>query len=127
MYKRQYPDSSDTDLDFFEIYGALSYDLTEAFGVGGSVNYDPDNENAFIEANAAFAISEIFSVDAQVGNYSFDGGDDYTMFALGASAEFKGFGLDFRYWSNDIETAGLGEADADLLDDRFVVTLSRAM
>ena len=49
------------------------------------------------------------------------------MFALGASTEFEGFGLDFRFWSNDIETAGLADTDADLLDDRFVITLSRSM
>ena len=122
-----YPDSSESDLDFFEVYGALSYDLTESFGVGGSANYDPDNENLFVEANAAFAVTEFLSVDAQIGNYSFDEGEDYTMFAIGASTEYKGFGLDFRFWSNDIETAGLGEGDADLLDDRFVVTLSRSM
>ncbi len=122
-----YPDSSDTDLDFTEVYGALSYGLTEQFGVGGSVNWDPDNQNVFIEANAALAISDMFSVDGQVGNYSFDGGDDYTMFALGATTSFEGFDLDFRFWSNDIETAGLASTDADLLDDRFVVTLSRSM
>lgn len=122
-----YPDSSDTDLDFTEIYGALSYGLTEQLGVGGSVNWDPDNENIFIEANAAFAVNDMFSVDGQVGNYSFDGGDDYTMFALGATASLEAFDVDFRFWSNDIETAGLASTDADLLDDRFVVTLSRSM
>ena len=94
--------------------------------MGGSVNWDPDNENVFIEANAAFTFNDYFSVDGQVGNYSFDGGDDYTMFAIGASTSFEGFGLDFRYWSNDIDTGGLADPDADLLDDRFVVTLSRS-
>jgi len=122
-----YPDSSDTDLDFTEIYGALSYGLTEQLGVGGSVNYDPDNQNTFIEANAAFAANDFFSIDGQVGNYSFDGGDDYTMFALGATTSFEGFDLDLRFWSNDIATTGLTPADADLLDDRFVITLSRSM
>ena len=122
-----YPDSSDTDLDFFELYGALSYGLTEQFGVGGSVNWDPDNENIFVEANAAFTFNDFLSVDGQVGNYDFDGGGSYTMFALGASTSFEGFGVDFRYWSNDISTTGLADVDADLLDDRFVITLSRSM
>ena len=122
-----YPDDSDSDLEFVEIYGGLSYGFTEQFGVGGSVNWDPDNENVFVEANAAYTFNEYLSVDAQVGNYSFDDGEDYTMFAVGASTSYKGFGLDFRYWSNDIDTDGLVENDADLLDDRFVVTLSRSM
>lgn len=122
-----YPDSSDSDLDFTEVYGALSYGLSDQFGIGGSVNWDPDNQNTFIEANAAYTVNDQVSFDAQVGNYSFDGGDDYTMFAVGATTSFEGFDLDFRFWSNDIETAGLAETDADLLDDRFVVTLSRSM
>ena len=115
-----YPDDSDSDLEFVEIYGGLSYGFTEQFGVGGSVNWDPDNENVFVEANAAYTFNEYLSVDAQVGNYSFDDGEDYTMFAVGASTSYKGFGLDFRYWSNDIDTDGLVENDADLLDDRFL-------
>ena len=91
-----YPDDSDSDLEFVEIYGGLSYGFTEQFGVGGSVNWDPDNENVFVEANAAYTFNEYLSVDAQVGNYSFDDGEDYTMFAVGASTSYKGFGLNFR-------------------------------
>lgn len=116
-----YPDDSSEDLDFYELYGALSYSLTDAFGVGGSVNWDPDNKNTFVEGNAAFSLNDFLSVDGQVGHYAFDGGGDYTMWALGATASYEGFDLDLRYWDTDI---GNG---VDIAEERFVVSLSRSL
>ncbi len=115
-----YPDSSDSDLDFFELYGGLGYEFAGGLAIGGQVSWDPDNQNIYSEATAGFALSEAFGVDVSVGNYNFDGGGDYTGWSLGGTYSLAGFGLDLRYWDTDID-------GSDIADERVVVTLSRAM
>lgn len=122
-----YPDSSDSDLDFVEVYGGLGYEFAGGSSVGGSVAYDPDNESAYIEATGGHAFTDYLSVDVSVGNYSFDGGGDYTNWSVGGTYSLEGFDIDVRYWGNDVETTGLSPSGADLLDDRVVVTLSRSL
>lgn len=115
-----YPDSSDTDLDFFEVYGGLGYEFKGGLALGGQVSWDPDNQNVYSEATAGFALSETFGVDASVGNYNFDGGSDYTGWSLGGTLAFTGFELDVRYWDTDIDGTSIA-------DERVVLSLSRAM
>ena len=80
-----YPDADDEDLDFVELMAALSYEFEGGLGLGGSLFYDPDNKSTYVEATAGFALTEAFGVDASVGNYSFDGGGDYTTWSVGGT------------------------------------------
>ena len=113
-----YPDSSGLDYDFVELYGGLSTELGAGVGLSGYIYWDPDNENIYVEAAAGYALTETLGVDATVGNYSFDGGGDYTTFSVGATlATSVGLDLDFRYWDTDING----------LDDTFVFTVSKAL
>lgn len=121
-----YPDSETEDLDFIEIYGGLGYAFESGFELGGYVYVDPDNESFYTEATAAYALSDMFSIDGSIGNYGFDGGGDYVNFSLGATASLEMFDLDLRFWSNDIDAGG-NPVTKDLLDDRVVFTISRSM
>src|SRR5690606_4539306 len=51
-----YPDSEDSDLDFFEVYGKLSK-TWDQFTLGGTLNWDPDNETVYADASAGFALT----------------------------------------------------------------------
>lgn len=115
-----YPDADDSDLDFVELKGALGYSFDAGLSVGGEVYYDPDNKNLYLNATAGFALAENLGIDGSVGNYSFDGGGDYTNWSLGATTEAAGFGFDLRYWGTDID-------GVEIADDRVVLTVSRSM
>lgn len=108
------------DLDFAEVYGGVGYDIN-AVSLGASVAFDPDNENTYVEGTVGYQVADNFSVDAGVGNASFDGGDDYNQFNVGATYSVpEYFDIDIRYWSNDADT------DVDIFDDRVAVTISRS-
>lgn len=115
-----YPDDGNEDLDFYELTGALSYELESGLGFGGLLAWDPDNENVYIEASAGYSVTDFFAIDGSVGNYSFDGGDDYTNWSLGGTYSLEGFDFDLRYWGTDVD-------DSSLTDDRIVLTLSRSL
>lgn len=115
-----YPDAEDSDLDFVELKGKLGYAFEGGLSVGGEAYYDPDNQNVYLNASAGFALAENFSVDGSVGNYSFDAADDYTNWSVGAKTSAAGFGFDLRYWGTDID-------DLEIADDRFILTVSRAL
>ena len=116
-----YPDADDEDYDFLEIYGGLSKELEGGVGLGGYIYWDPDNESFYVEGSAGYSLTESFGIDATLGNYSFDGGGDYTNWSLGATlATPVGLDLDFRYWGNDTDGGGVA-------DDRFVISVSKAL
>lgn len=116
-----YPDADDADYDFFEIYGGLSYEFEGGVGVGGTVSWDPDNQNVYVEGSASYAFTDAFGVDATVGNYSFDGGGDYTNWSVGASyATPVGIDLGLRYTDTDIDGTTIAE-------DRVVFSISKAL
>lgn len=116
-----YPDSDDEDLDFVEIYGGLTYDFEGGVGVGGYAYWDPDNESFYVEGSAGYSFTDEFSVDGTVGNYSFDGGGDYTNWSLGGTYSTPvGIDLDLRYWDTDIDNTGIAE-------DRIVFTVSKSL
>jgi len=115
-----YPDAEEEDLDFLELTAALSYEFEGGLGLGGALFYDPDNKNTYIEASAGYSLTEAFSIDGTLGNYSFDGGGDYTNWSLGATYSLKGFDLDLRYWGTDVD-------DLSIADDRIVFSISRSL
>ncbi len=122
-----YPDSGSQDLDFIELYGGLGYAFGSGPEVGASLAWDPDNQNIYAEATAGYSFSDMFTADVSLGNYSFDGGGDYTSYSVGGTLSYEGFDFDLRYWGNDIDTAGLSGTAKDLLGERIVLTLSRSL
>ena len=116
-----YPDSDDEDLDFVELQAALGYAFEGGVEVGGAVYWDPDNENIYIEGSAGYAFTDVFSADVSVGNYSFDGGGDYTNWSLGGTYTTPvGIDLDLRYWDTDIDDTGIA-------DERVVLTIAKSL
>lgn len=113
-----YPDADDMDYDFVELYGGVGTDFESGFGISGYLYWDPDNQNVYVEGAASYSITDSFSVDGSVGNYSFDGGGDYTAFSVGATYSTSvGLDLDLRYWDADV--AGV--------DDSVVFTVSKSL
>lgn len=113
-----YPDSGDLDYDFVELYGGIGADFEYGLGIGAYLYLDPDNENYYVEGSAGYSFTDSFSADLTLGNYSFDGGGDYTTYNLGATyATPIGLDLDLRYWDTDINGS----------DDAVVFTVSKAL
>lgn len=113
-----YPDADDEDYDFVELYAGVGNDFENGFGLSGYIYLDPDNENVYLEGAASYAVTDTFSVDGSVGNYSFDGGGDYTAFSFGGTYSTSvGVDLDLRYWNTD----------ADGIDDAFVFTIAKSL
>jgi uncharacterized protein (TIGR02001 family) len=113
-----YPDAETDDFDFYEVYGKVSKEFG-AFGIGGSLNYDPDNENLYADVGASYAILENLSVDGTLGKY-LEGFDEYSQFTVGATYSVGGVDLDLRYYQNDID--GIGD-----FENNVVFSIGRAM
>lgn len=100
-----YPDSSGTDLDFYEVNIAAGKEFDGGFSLGGSVNYDPDHETLYADISAAFPVSDMFSIDAGYGALVDEGdgflGGDYTGFNVGGTLSLHGLDFDVRYYDND--------------------------
>lgn len=112
-----YPDSSDSDLDFFEVYGGLGYAFEGGVGVGGYLYYDPDNETLYADFSAEYGLTEEITVGATFGTY-LDGFDEYTNWSIGGSyATPIGVDLNLKYTDNDV----------DGLDDAFVFGISKSL
>lgn len=112
-----YPDTD--DLDFTEVYGGLGYEFAGGFGVGGYVYYDFDNESTYVEGTASYGFTDELSVDASLGNYSFEGGGDYTNWSIGGTYAFDVVDVDLRYWDTDVDGV------APVADERIVLTFSK--
>jgi uncharacterized protein (TIGR02001 family) len=106
------------DLDFLELKAGLGFSA-DALSGGATVYYDPDNKNTYVEGTGTYAITEQFKGLASLGNYSFDGGGDYTTWMLGASYSFELFDVSLKYTDTDIDGAG------DIADDNIFVTISK--
>jgi uncharacterized protein (TIGR02001 family) len=106
------------DLDFLEVKAGLGYTV-DALSAGVTAYYDPDNKNTYVEGTGTYAFTEKFKGLASVGNYSFDGGGDYTNWSLGATYSFDLFDLTGKYTDTDIDGAG------DIADENFVVMISK--
>lgn len=110
-----YPDSEDSDLDFFEVYGKLSKTF-DAVTLGGSLNWDPDNETVFADASIGYAVTPEFSLSAGYGAY-LEGFGEYSGWNAGGSWAVGGVTLGARYHDNDISG----------LDESIVFSIGRAM
>jgi uncharacterized protein (TIGR02001 family) len=96
-----YPDSGPVDIDFWEIYGKLSKTF-DKITIGGSLNFDPDNENIYADIGAGFAVTETLTLSAGYGHYEFDLGGDYDGWNAGGTLNVSGVALGVRYHDNDI-------------------------
>ena len=110
------------DLDFFELKAGASISPTEALSLGAvafatdEFGGDGGDEALYLEANAAFALSDAVGISGAVGNQEV-GDDDYTTWNIGASYAFHGFGFDLRYHETDIDDA----------DEEISFTISREL
>lgn len=110
-----YPDSGPNDVDFYEVYGKMSKTF-DNFTLGGSLNWDPDNETVFADASAGLAITPEFSASIGYGKY-LEGAGEYAGWNAGASWAVGGVTLGARYYDNDITGS----------DDGMVFSIGRAM
>lgn len=101
-----YPDSG-LDLDFYEVYGKLSKDFDNGFSLGGSLNWDPDNETIYADVSAGFAVSDIFGLSATYGQY-LDGAGEYANWTVGGSLALSGLDFGLGYYDSDISGADEG-------------------
>jgi uncharacterized protein (TIGR02001 family) len=89
--------------------------------LGAAVYYSPDFFGAddaatYLEANAAYALADKWTVSGAVGHQWLDVNADYTTWNLGlAYALTDHLAVDVRYHDTDV--------DGPLTDDRFVVGL----
>lgn len=118
-----YPDAETGDYDFVELKGALGYTFTGGVSVGGALYWDPDNQNVYVEGSADYSFTDALSVGATVGNYSFDGGGDYTNWSLGGSyATPVGIDLGLRYYDTDGD-----DLYGSIAEERIVFSVSKAL
>ncbi|MEQ9434631.1 TorF family putative porin [Hyphomonas sp.] len=116
-----YPDADESDLDFVEVKGALGYEFASGVAVGAEAYYDFDNENLYLNATAGYGFTDAFSADVSVGNYSFEGGGDYTNWSLGGTYSLPiGIDVDLRYWGTDVD-------DTSIADERVVLTFAKSL
>lgn len=94
-----YPDAEDADYNFYEIYGGISKEWG-AFGLGGTLSYDPDNETTYADVSASYAITDSFSVGAGYGKY-LDGFGEYAGYNVGATYSAGGLDFGLSYYDND--------------------------
>jgi len=110
-----YPDSS-SDINFWEVYGALSKDFDNGLSLGGSLNWDPDNETVYADASVGYAVTDIFSISAGYGKW-IEGLGEYEGWNAGATLSLHGLDFGLTYYDNDITGN----------DDSFVFSIGKAL
>lgn len=111
-----YPDAGTGDYNFWEVYGKLSKTFDGGVSLGGSLNWDPDNETVYADASVGFALSPEFSISAGYGAY-LEGFGEYSGWNAGGSWAVAGVTLGARYYDND----GAGD------NDNVVFSIGRTM
>lgn len=119
-----YP-SGDADFDWMEFklgasfapiepltLGVTAYLSEEAFNIS-------DNEGTYLEASAAYAFTDAFSVSGAFGNFDQDVVGDYDTWNLGLRYAAFGFGFDLRYHEADLP--------APAPEEEISFTISRAL
>ncbi|MEZ5937321.1 MAG: TorF family putative porin [Hyphomonadaceae bacterium] len=96
-----YPDAEDSDLNFFELNAGVSKEFESGVSLGGTINWDPDNETVYADFSTGYSFSDAFSVDAGYGKY-LDGFGEYGGWNLGGTWSVMGVDLDLRYYDNDM-------------------------
>ncbi|MDC9724425.1 MAG: TorF family putative porin [Gammaproteobacteria bacterium] len=111
---------SEDELNFFEVYGFVSYSFLSA-GVSYSMDlFDTEAEDdLYYQLDASYDVGSI-SLAAGVGRYDYDASasEDYTNWYIGASTELAGFGLDVTYHDTNLDGSDT---------DTVVFTISKSM
>jgi len=112
---------SEDALDFFELYGSLSYSfLTAGIAYTADAEDEALEDSIYYSLGGDYAIGR-FTVAAGLGHYDYDDDnayEDYTNWYVGASTELAGFGLDVTYHDTDLDGSDT---------DAFVFTISKSM
>lgn len=128
-----YPDSTNAfgEFDFWELKAAGAITPVEALTLGAEANFSPDfttngGQSWYVEANAAYALTSMFSLSGAYGNQSVETAnyyagstDNYNAWQLGGTFEAYGFSFDLRYHDTDLATA--------VTEERVVATLKREL
>jgi uncharacterized protein (TIGR02001 family) len=117
-------------LDFFEVYGFVSYSfVTVGAAYTAWADTDASEDNVYYSLDLSHDIGN-YTLAAGVGYYDFDesanGEDSYVNYYIGASTEFAGFGFDLTY--NDTNDDAEDYLDDDsITDGSLVFTISKSM
>ncbi len=111
-----YPDADTADLNFYEVNFGLSKEFDNGLSLGGSLNWDPDNDTVYADIAAGFAVTDIFSVSAGYGTY-LDGFGEYSGWNVGGSVALGGLDFGLTYYDNDISGN----------DDNIIFSVGKAM
>jgi uncharacterized protein (TIGR02001 family) len=118
---------SDTDLDFLEVQGALTF-----YGVTVGLNYsdefgDDGPSNLYAHAEYSYSFTDNLSLDLHGGytdtdedDFWEDGEDSYGDWSIGLGTSY--FGLDFS-----LAYVGTTLDDLDIYDDRAVFSISKSL
>jgi len=128
------------DWNYWELKAAGLITPAQGVTVGAAAYYSPEfplkGGNAlYTELNGTWTINDTFAVSGAVGHQSVDAAgyfvtptsstDNYTTWNVGATATWRGFNLDLRYWdTNEDITNFAGDV---VSDERVVLTLKRTL
>jgi uncharacterized protein (TIGR02001 family) len=116
LWYYQYPRET-VDTDFLEVYGKLSWAVTDSFVLGGGVYYTADwlktgADGTYVSGTAKYSWNTGTPVGmylgGELGHYSFGTPDagfvvhDYTYWNAGLGFTYKAFTLDLRYHDTDL-------------------------
>lgn len=129
----EYP--STQDLDFLEIYGALSHDFGPA-AASAKVSYSPDyyaesGDAIYAEGAVDVPLPQDIALGLHVGYQSIDdeatwGTPDYLDWKVGVSRPVAGVDVELAYVGTDLSRSECF-GGSDLCDGRFVVTIAKSM
>jgi uncharacterized protein (TIGR02001 family) len=142
-----YPGANDSggELDYYEAKAAASVAPAEGLTLGAAVFYSPEfygetSAALYLEANAAFVLSDALSISGAFGQQSIDDvdgpvpgalDDDYTTWNIGAAYALSGFTFDLRYIGSSIEATDnivlSGFTTTDNSGETLVLTIKRAL
>jgi uncharacterized protein (TIGR02001 family) len=122
-----YPNGDDEitgggEMDYYEGIVSATYNIVDAFSIGGQVAYTPDyfgetGDGIYYEINGKYEFNDAFNVSAAWGNQDVDDTGDYDTWNIGAAYAIHGFTVDLRYHDTDISG----------LDDIFNISISREL
>jgi uncharacterized protein (TIGR02001 family) len=127
------PAGTEFENDYVELYAKGAITPVEPLTLGAAFYYSPEffaeaGDAYYVEANAAYVLTPSLTASGAVGfqdvEAGFLGGDDnYTTWNLGATYSVAGFGFDVRYSDTTLDDTFYN----DIADERFYVTLKRAL
>lgn len=128
--------------DMLEVKAGASISPVDKVTVGATAYWSPqftftdDVSALYLEATAAYAIIDEFSISGAIGRQDVDTdgyyvdisdgdeADSYTTWNIGGTYAFEGVSLDLRYYDTDLEEVELrGPSGDSLSDNRFAVGL----